>query len=358
MVPLIAASKEQVDIDTSLANSDFVTRSKALITKCLNRITTEKEISGSHVSHFLLGNLDKKTSHCFTRLNLHSALGWLADAIRRFYDSDNENGENDDETENIDGSSNDNDNNNTYNISFGNTGFVFVNQMTDYINRGDALSEMCFYEYCSKVYKTTYTEEEKEKLLKRNADPKHARGPKAKRYHFSDDHPQSETHWQVVRKEAQVPSLSKLPPNNQYNKEKFQKCILLLFKPFHVLADLFNGTSWDESYETTDFADNSKYVENIKEMHIGLQERDDARDDDEDENLVNEDDALDDVDEQLENNPNVLREVEIDSQTLEAVDIVKQTGWLDESTSTQSNMLPTFDPIHPVPSINQWKKDI
>ena len=70
------------------------------------------------------------------------------------------------------------------------------------------------------------------------------------------------------------------------DKEKFQKCILLLFKPFRCLSDLFNGTSWNESYETTNFAENSKYVENIQEMHIGLQERDDAPDD-EDDNSVN-----------------------------------------------------------------------
>ena len=59
MVPLIAASKKKVD--ASNANDNMTVRSKALITKCLNRITTETEISGSHVSHFLLGNLDKKT---------------------------------------------------------------------------------------------------------------------------------------------------------------------------------------------------------------------------------------------------------------------------------------------------------
>ena len=258
----------------------------------------------------------------------------------------------DDDQENND----DNNDNNTYNISIGNTGFVLVNQMTDYINRGDELLEMCFYEYCSKVYKTTFTEEEKEKLSKRNADPKHAKGPKAKRYLFSDNHPQSQTHWQVVRKEAQVPSLSKLPPSSQSDKEKFQKCVLLLFKPFTIVTDLFNGTSWDESYETTDFAENSRYVENIQEMHIGLQERDDARDDED--NCVNDDDMVDGVDEELENDPNVLKEVEIDSQTLQAVEIIKQTGLLEESGPTQPVLQPTFDATRHIPGINQWKKDI
>ena len=376
IIPLVAASKKKVDADPVLTNSNFFTRSKAFVTKCLNRITTEKEISASHVCHFLLGHLDKKTSHLFTRLNLHSALAWLADAIKKYYDSDEENAvdDNDDEADpsiepndqDIDNQNNDNvddENSNTYNISIGNTGFVLVNQMTDYINRGDQLSPMCYYEYCSKIYKTTFTEEEKNKLLKNDKDDKDKKNefkkgrPASKRYLFADNHPQSETHWQVERTKGLVPSLSKLPPNSKTNKEKFQKCILLLFKPFSVLSDLFDGTSWDESYETTDFGENTKYVENIEEMHLGLQERDDARNDDND-NCVNDDEIVDDIDDILEEDPNVLKEVEIDAQTIQAVDIVKQTGWLEESTSAQPNMQPTFDATHPIPSNNSWKKDI
>ena len=373
MVPLIAASKKKIDEDASLANTDIISRTKAFITKCLNRITTEKEISGSHVSHFLLGNLDKETSHSFTRLNLHSALAWLANEITNSEDEpvDNDNSNegvdenpgnsNDpglDNENDADGDNDDNvDNSSTYNISIGNTGFVLVNQMTDYTNRGDALSHMCLYEYCSKVFKTKFTVEEKEKYDKRKCD-KHAKGRKPQdRHSFSDVHPQSETHWQIERKEGLVPSLSKLPPNCQNNEEKFQKCMLLLFKPFSKLSDLFNGTSWDESYETADFGENKKYVENIQEMHMGLKEREDARDND-DENCVNDDDTVDDVDDELENDLNALKEVELDSQTNQAVDIVKQTGWLDESTSTQPIIQPTFDPSCPLPNFNQWKKDI
>ena len=48
----------------------------------MNRITTEAEISGSHVSHFLLGHLDKKASHSFVTLNLHIALTWLSEILK------------------------------------------------------------------------------------------------------------------------------------------------------------------------------------------------------------------------------------------------------------------------------------
>ena len=53
-----------------------------------------------------------------------------------------------------------------YNISVGNAGFVLVNHMTDYMNRGPGLEDMCLYEYCSKVYKTVVKNEEKERHFK------------------------------------------------------------------------------------------------------------------------------------------------------------------------------------------------
>ena len=87
MVPLIALSKKRLDQDTTILSSDVNARAKAMITKCLNRITTETEISAAHVSHFLLGNSDSKTSHKFTKLNLHSALAWLANEIKMYEDS-------------------------------------------------------------------------------------------------------------------------------------------------------------------------------------------------------------------------------------------------------------------------------
>ena len=76
ILPLIVASRKQVDL--SSANSGIQTRSKEMIVKCLNRITTHTEISCAHISHFLLGHSDSKTSHQFTKLNLYTAgLSWL-----------------------------------------------------------------------------------------------------------------------------------------------------------------------------------------------------------------------------------------------------------------------------------------
>ena len=356
MVPLIAASKKQVDASNTYDN--MTVRSKALITKCLNRITTETEISGSHVSHFLLGNLDKKTSHWFSRLNLYCALGWLADEMRKYEDNpvddDTDDDQDDDKDDDNEGTTEDD---TVYNVSIGNTGFVLVNQMTDYINRGDGLSEMCLYEYCSKVYKTTFTAEQKEKLLKKDDKDTVKRGRKPQPRHvFSDDHPQSQTHWQVVRADGLVPSLSMLPPSIESNKQKYHKCMLLLFKPFRLFTELFNGTSWEDSYQTTEFTGYTHCIENIQEMHIGIQEKKDDRDDND--NAVDDDDAVDIELDDLDVDPIELNETDIDSQTTEALDIIKNTGWLDESTSNMQNTQPVVDNTGLLPQSTTWDKEI
>ena len=58
MFPLMAASLKKLDSSHSIP-SNTVERSKQMITKCLNRITTEQELSGAHICNFLLGFSDK-----------------------------------------------------------------------------------------------------------------------------------------------------------------------------------------------------------------------------------------------------------------------------------------------------------
>ena len=143
MVPLIALSKKRLDQDPIIASSNVNARAKAMITKCLNRITTETEISAAHVSHFLLGHSDSKTSHKFTKLNLHSALAWLKNEIQVYEDSLDVDNENEDTNKNLDNSMNpgvsddanddsdsdedDEDESTSYTISTGNEGYVLVN---------------------------------------------------------------------------------------------------------------------------------------------------------------------------------------------------------------------------------------
>ena len=344
MVPLIAASKQRVDQETSNSSADLNARAKNMITKCLNRITTETEISGSHVSHFLLGYKDNKTSHKFTRLNLHCALAWLANEIKRYdsmyvtderniQDNHPDNDENhDNENDNDDNDDDDDDDNNDENsmscsISTNDKDeIIFINQMTDYINRGSTLKNMCLYEYVSKVYKNKYTPEDIKKEKDRKKKNRTLRRHE-ERIKFSKDHPQYESHWQKVRLEssAMVPTLSKLPPSINKNRERHQMCILLLFKPFTSYAELCSA-SWNETYsEFLEITEYKQYIENIEELHKGIEEKEDNNDD------ANDDEIADD--EGIDDNWDIDEtDTGIDLQTTEALDIIKSTPWLNESS--------------------------
>jgi len=356
MLPLIAASKKV--IESSQVDPNIIQRSKQLITKCLNRITTEVEISGSHVSHFLLGHSDKKTSHLFMRLNLHVALAWINEEMKKYDDLLDENDSSDEE---IDEEST------GYSILHGNNGLVLVNQMTDYINRGDKLSHVPLYKYCATIYKTTLTAEERKKLSNNNLQTEKRRGRKPQlRYLFKDSHPQSETHLQVTRADPLIPALSLLPPSEDGNKERFHICMLALFKPFQDFDGLYNGISWDDTFQNTDFGVYTNFIKNIHEMHVGLKEKDDARNtesncDDETLDTDQEEEAIDFVLEELNNATNTQsHENYIDTLTSQALDIIKSSGCMDRSQEIHHSFNGTKS--HQIPSTffqqRKWQMDI
>ena len=308
-------------------------------------------------------------------MNLHGALAWLAKEIKKNDDlsdaypiadsldkaseisksdipTGNENNEDD--------SDDDSEDQTTYTVSTGNRGLVFVNQMTDYTCRGDALKDMCLYEYCSKVYKTKVSEEElkkhNEKVIKKKTTTRYEQ-----RLLFSNSHPQSETHWQKVRLEGNtmVPALSKLPPSSKDNKDTYQKCILLLFKPFTTLEDLFNGISWEDTYESfLSVTEHKQYIENIQEMHKGIEEKNTLNENEEDdEDVIDENlDVCDEDDDCLQ-----LDEDEIDPLTTEALDVIQTTPWLEESVTDhqrQHNINSVFQEPHILPPLDTWKLDL
>ena len=328
MIPLIAASIKKIDSPNSNLQ-DLVKRSKIMITKCLNRITTETEMSGSHICHFLLGNSDKKTSHTFSRLNLHAAMSWLAEENHKYDCIDII--DNDDGDEYYQQNDKDDDDPG-YVIEHGNAGLILINQLVDYLNRGDGLLEMALYEYCSKIYKVKLTAEEERKIRKFE-DPSQSQkvGRKLQqRFPFSNNHPQSETHVQRIRTEPVIPSLSFFPPSENHDKERFYRSLLALFKPFTEFQDLFNGISWEDSFHNTNFGDNSKYIINIKEMHQGIQERqakkDDVNADDESDHASQDDTDLIIDDNSDDDSPFVSSDT--NTANSEVVQIIRDSGYL------------------------------
>ena len=347
MVPLI--------VQATNTNQNLVERSKALITKCLNRITTETEISGSHVCHFLLGHTDKKTSHSFTRLNLHSGLAWIKEEMKN-YDALDE----DILTDVIENNETD-ETSSSYSINHGNNGLVLVNQMIDYVNRGDGLQTMSLYEYSSKVYKTVLSESECKKMsTNKQATKRRGRKPQP-RHLFASSHPQSETHIQVIRTEPLVPSLSLLPPREESNTEKFHICMLLLFKPFSKFTEIYNGISWDDSYSNADFGKCSKFIDNITEMHKGLKEKEDNRTvtDDLTTDTTVEDEDVDffvetiDRDEQIQD----INRKDLDLTTSQAIDIIQSSGWLESTSQLSPKRQFDYDSSLTFSQQNKWKLD-
>lgn len=115
----------------------------------------------------------------------------------------------------------------------------------------------------------------RKKLSRQGSQATRRRGFKLQpRQLFADGHPQSQTHLQVIRTESLVPSLSLLPPRENSNREKFQICMLILFKPFFNFACLYNGISWEGNYLNTDFRRYFQHIKNLQEMHIGPKEND------------------------------------------------------------------------------------
>jgi hypothetical protein len=144
--------------------------------------------------------------------------------------------------------------------------------MVDYLNRGESLQNMCLWEYHRKVYKEKIPEKKETEKDDEDASKRQVRYP------FLNEHPQSETHWQIVRENNNhVPALSKLPSNPDTNEEKFQQCMLALFKPFTCYEDIYDGISWETSFESfydaiqdTEFVN---YIDNICELHKGIDEK-------------------------------------------------------------------------------------
>lgn len=104
----------------------------------------------------------------------------------------------------------------------------------------------------------------------------------------------------------------------------------VIFKPFTTFEDLYNGIGWEKSYSdiltTTNY---NQYIENIQEIHVGIEEKhensesnDEAVDEIEDDECDNDDDTSDNTVDQV-----------IDSQTVEPLDVTKNTQWVEESTS-------------------------
>ncbi len=242
-----------------LEKTDMEMLSEKKIVKMLNRVLTESEVSAPHVAHLCLGHPDNYASHQFRTANMHLMLSWLVE-------EENENIELDDNVVtnevwmNLEKTDEDE--------------YILINQELDYHKRGKSLENMCFYDYVAEIEKTR---------VKNDADnikEEKSRGrPMLPRFTYDPSHPQAKSHVQRQRHVKLVPKLSYFPPGETRNKELFCKMMLLLFKPHTVHTDLKeNHCSWIEAFSNFQFEEcHQKMIENIREMHRGMKEKDEIR---------------------------------------------------------------------------------
>ena len=235
---------------------EAITKSKQMTVKCLNRLSTENEMSAPHVTSLLLGYDDKYTSHTFRSLNLYH---FLPSAT---FESQNENCADD----------------NSDLIQWGDDGrLVLVNTKLDYIYRGDELGSICLYDYVATIDKVTVRADHhflsRHESSSTNSNVKGGRPPN-QRFRFSKQHPQTTSHIQKTRSAPFIPVLSTFPPSRESNEVKFAQMMLLLFKPFHSMIDLCADGDWLAAFHK--YHVNAKHkllIDNIEEMHKGLVEK-------------------------------------------------------------------------------------
>ncbi len=244
-LPIIISTVKKVEVNNSSKYSDSDTRSQAILVKCVNKLTSEREMSGPHVASLLLGGEDKYCSHHFRTLNILSFLSLIDE--------------------------NDEDNSIEVQSRFqsDDRGIILLNDVCDYMYRGKALSNLSLYKYISCIEKITVKSEER---LKCQDDTNGKKGrKKGKRYEFDERHPQHASHLQRDRFSSIVPRLTWCPPSAGNDKEKFAKCALLLFKPFTNISDLKDeNTSWEEELNLWEpDEEHRELLENMKEMNLG-----------------------------------------------------------------------------------------
>ena len=249
-LPVIAGVVRNLELGrTSQKFASAIAKSKVLIYKCLNRITSQQELSAVHVASLLLGYEDKYASHNFRVLNILSFMSQLANE--------------DNDEDQIESQSR---------IETGNQGFFLLNDTTDYMMRGEELRELSLYEYTSCIEKITVKSEKK--LKGEDSRTKLGR-PKNQRIMFEENHPQSRTHLQRRRSIPLVPRLTYFPPSEQTNKNKFSMCMLIMFKPFVDINRIKEKhQSWGEAFDAYMFEDKHiVHINRIREMHEGLAQK-------------------------------------------------------------------------------------
>jgi hypothetical protein len=188
-----------------------VTRDVAarFILKCLNKLNVLHECSGPQVAQYLLGFPDHYTSESFANVYV----GQILDGMTAFKEN---------KPSPI----------HEFAIAEVDGRLTIRNQLLDYTTRHPGLEGICLYEFVAEYAVRTITKQ-----------------PRGQSWKFLESHPSAKSLHIVKLGKKVVPSLLKIPPQPNEERDDFERMIIALFTPFRNIQDmLFAQASWKEAY--------------------------------------------------------------------------------------------------------------
>jgi hypothetical protein len=146
---------------------DFVEKSRKFVTKCLNKIAGQKELTGPQVSAYLLGIKDHYTPYKFATLYLDTFESFLRLEWAR-HECNTDELEGDDEDD-MDLDTSDTHESESFLIPRNGDRSLAVNLRVDYQFRGPALQNMCLYDYTATMQKVKMDDRELGFLAKQDS---------------------------------------------------------------------------------------------------------------------------------------------------------------------------------------------
>ncbi|RHZ84007.1 hypothetical protein Glove_86g42 [Diversispora epigaea] len=248
-------------------SKEFVSRSRKLVTMCLNRIVGQTEMTGPQVSAYLLGFKDHYTPNKFIPIYFNCFETYLTS----HYPAEDSHELTLLEDSETDGSEKELDRENDDERNFANDEmFTIISSILttciDYMYRGEQLKNICFYDYVSTVHKIKINDKELDKI--NGQKNREGRATRVDRFLFSGGekkydetcehdviHPQHSTHMQIhwYHENERIPVLygRGVPRKDDLKEaERYGLCVLLLFKPWTTADDLMTEyNSWREACE-------------------------------------------------------------------------------------------------------------
>lgn len=254
---------------TDDSSRGHVDNSRKMVTKCLNKIAGQMELTSPQVSSYLLGLSDHYTPCKFVSIHLETFEHHLIKELTNYRDNNPiinciipERPE-DEEMAHHSSELHENPDMESFVISSSDNRVMLTNLRVDYQFRGILLHAMCLYDYAATMTKIqlnsrqlTMFQNQDAREGKRRVDRFLFAGgdtPCNEHCNHTNIHPQHGTHIQIHRTKGQervVMLCGKGIPkrDNQDQKERYGLCILLLFKPWRCVSDLIeNYNSWAEA---------------------------------------------------------------------------------------------------------------